>query len=80
MCIKSGQTALEGSSIVEGAASYLRWREKYVRKYRGGLYVAYNDKRHEEPANAVTVSEAWFYTLTMSNVWYVDHVSAGRLA
>jgi hypothetical protein len=42
---------------VHGAISYLRWRSKYVREYKGGLYVAYNGKHHETPYNAVTVSE-----------------------
>ncbi len=37
--------------------SYERWRSKYVREYRAGLYVSYNGKHHEEPAHAVTVSE-----------------------
>lgn len=42
---------------VSGAISYKRWRSKYVRTYQDGLYVAYNGKHREEPANAVTVSE-----------------------
>ena len=45
---------------VDGVISYERWRSKYVREYRGGLYVAYNGKHHETPHNAVTVSEVRF--------------------
>ena len=50
---------------VHGAISYLRWRSKYVREYRGGLYVAYNGKHHEMPHNAVTVSEVRFHSLVL---------------
>ena len=50
---------------VHGAISYLRWRSKYVREYKGGLYVAYNGKHHETPYNAVTVSEVRFHCLAL---------------
>jgi hypothetical protein len=58
---------------VHGAISYLRWRSKYVREYKGGLYVAYNGKHHETPYNAVTVSEVRFIPL------FAVHVLLQRL-
>lgn len=38
---------------------------KYVREYKGGLYVAYNGKHHETPYNAVTVSEVRFHCIAL---------------
>jgi len=54
------------SQTAEGCINYARWREKYVKEYQGGLYIAYNGKHHEKPPSAVTVSEATGYGLLVS--------------
>ena len=40
---------------------YDHWRQRYVRQYKEGLYVAYNDEGHLKPKDSVTVSEASGY-------------------
>ena len=62
---------------VHGAISYLRWRSKYVREYKGGLYVAYNGKHHETPYNAVTVSEVQFHCIAVLCI-YLQSVPSGE--
>ena len=52
-----GSKAKKHLPAVHGAITYQRWRSKYVREYKGGLYVAYNRNHNEAPYNAVTVSE-----------------------
>lgn len=59
---------------VNAAISYQRWRAKYVREYRGGLFVAYNGKHLEEPANAVTVSEVRIRRNALP-VWHLNRQS-----
>ena len=41
--------------------TYEDWRHRYVKPYRGGLYVAYNADGDFTPFDAVTVSEASGY-------------------
>ena len=41
--------------------TYEDWRQRYVRQYQEGLYVAYNGEGEFMPENAVTVSEASGY-------------------
>lgn len=41
--------------------TYEDWRQRYVRPYEAGLYVAYNVDGDMAPEDAVTVSEASGY-------------------
>jgi hypothetical protein len=41
--------------------TYEDWRQRYVRPYEAGLYVAYNVDSDMAPEDAVTVSEASGY-------------------
>ncbi len=50
--------AVENGTSTSVAKSYAQWRDKYVRRFEGMLYVAYNDDGTNLPKDAVTVSEA----------------------